>query len=114
MGSFQLLFRLFKDQCTSVDDLENKGKKFITAKPNHEVPSDSLQNPYDEDSAYNGHKGQGYQVPVMETYSVNTDKNSCLSSLTSKLSLQINTMQTCYCLLCKTSYPAGRCAASND
>ena len=74
MNSFQLLSRLFKDQCTSVDDLENKGKKIITAKPNHEVPSDSLQNPSDEDAGYCGHKGQGYQVQVMETYSGDTDE----------------------------------------
>ncbi len=56
MSSFQLLSRLFKDQCTSVDDLENKGKKIVTAKPNNEVPSDSLQNPSDEDAGYSGHK----------------------------------------------------------
>ena len=74
MSSFQLLSRLFKDQCTSVDDLENKGKKIVCAKPNHEVPSDSLQNPSDEDAGYSGHKGQGYQVQVMETYSGNSDK----------------------------------------
>ena len=74
MSSFQLLSRLFKDQCTSVDDLENKGKKIVTAKPNNEVPSDSLQNPSDEDAGYSGHKGQGYQVQVMETYSGGTDK----------------------------------------
>ena len=47
MSSFQLLSGLFKDQCTSVDDLENKGKKIVTAKPNNEVPSNSLQNPSD-------------------------------------------------------------------
>jgi len=74
MSSFQLLSRLFKDQCTSVDDLENKGKKIVTAKPNNEVPSDSLQNPSDEDAGYSGHKGQGYQVQVMETYSGGTGK----------------------------------------
>jgi hypothetical protein len=73
MSSFQLLTRLFKDQCTSEDDLENKGKKIITAKPNHEVPSDSLQNPSDEDAGYCGHKGQCSQVQVMETYSGDTD-----------------------------------------
>ena len=67
LSSFQLLSRLFKYQCTSVDDLENKGKKIVTAKPNNEVPSDSLQNPSDKDAGYSRHKGQGYQVQVMET-----------------------------------------------
>jgi hypothetical protein len=62
MSSFQLLSRLFNDQCTSVDDLENKGRKIITAKPNHEVPSDSLQNPSDEDTVFWGNKGQVFQV----------------------------------------------------
>jgi len=74
MSSFQLLSRLFKDQCTSVDDLKNKGEKIITAKPNREIPSDSLQNPSDEDAGFCGHKGRGYQVQVMETYSGDTDK----------------------------------------
>jgi hypothetical protein len=74
MSSFQSLYRLFKDQCTSVGDLKNKGKKIITAKTNHEVPSDSLKNPSDEDVGYSGHKDQSYQVQVMETCSGNTDK----------------------------------------
>ena len=60
MSSFQLLSRLFKEQCTSVDDIDHKGKKIITAKANKDVPSDSLQNPSDEDAGYCGHKGQGY------------------------------------------------------
>jgi hypothetical protein len=33
-----------------------------------DIPSDSLQNPSDTDATYDGHKGQGYQVQVMETY----------------------------------------------
>lgn len=74
MSSFKLLSRLFKDQCTCEDDLANKAKKSITVKPNHEVPSDSLQNPSDEDAGYSGHKGQGYQVQVMETYSEDKDE----------------------------------------
>ena len=74
MSSLQLLSRLFKDQCTSVDDLENNGKKIVTAKPNNEVPSDSLQNPSDKDAGYSRRKGQGYQVQVMETYSGGTGK----------------------------------------
>jgi len=73
MSSFQLLSRLFKEQCTSVDDIDHKGKKIITAKANKDVPSDSLQNPSDEDAGYCGHKGQGYQVQVMETYSGDSD-----------------------------------------
>ena len=33
-----------------------------------QISSDSLQNPSDPDASYSGHKGQGYQVQVMETY----------------------------------------------
>jgi hypothetical protein len=33
-----------------------------------EIPSDSLQNPSDPDASYSGHKGQGYQVQIMETF----------------------------------------------
>ena len=40
----------------------------VAVKPAKEVASDSLQNPSDPDATYDGHKGQGYQVQVMETY----------------------------------------------
>ncbi|MBI9078078.1 MAG: transposase [Desulfatibacillum sp.] len=41
----------------------------VKVKPPKEVPSDSLQNPSDPEAGYSGHKGQGYQAQVMETYS---------------------------------------------
>jgi hypothetical protein len=41
----------------------------VVIKPNKDVPSDSLQNPSDPDAGYCGHKGKGYQMQVMETYS---------------------------------------------
>ncbi|MCK5915895.1 MAG: transposase, partial [Deltaproteobacteria bacterium] len=41
----------------------------VTIKPSKDVSSDSLQNPSDPDAGYCGHKGKGYQVQVMETYS---------------------------------------------
>ena len=69
MASYKLLVRLFKDQCTSEDGTENNGETIVTAKPNKEVASDSLQNPSDPDAGYSGHKGKGYQAQVMETYS---------------------------------------------
>ena len=40
----------------------------VAVKPAKEVSSDSLQNPSDPDATYDGHKGQGYQVQVMEIY----------------------------------------------
>jgi hypothetical protein len=67
MTSYQLLVRLFYEQC--VVDGGDGGGPMVGVKPNKEVPSDSLQNPSDPDAGYCGHKGKGYQVQVMETYS---------------------------------------------
>ena len=61
LSSYRLLKRLLKEQCRVVD------KKVEIKKPK-EVPSDSLQNPSDPDAAYDGYKGTGYQVQIMETY----------------------------------------------
>jgi len=63
MHSYKLLERVLKEQCNVSDD----GKAVNIRKPK-EIPSDSLQNPSDPDATYSGHKGQGYQVQVMETY----------------------------------------------
>ncbi len=66
MSSYQLLVRLFNEQCV----LEKiAAATQVIIKSNKEVPSDSLQNPSDPDAGYCGHKGKGFQVQVMETYS---------------------------------------------
>ncbi len=80
MTSYQLLLRLLKEQCIVEDDISNKGKK-VSVKPNKEIASDSLQNPSDPDAGYDGHKGQGYQVQIMETYSPDPE-NKQLSLIT--------------------------------
>jgi hypothetical protein len=67
MASYKLLVRLFGEQCI-LEKTEDDTTQ-VVIKPNKEVPSDSLQNPSDPDAGYCGHKGQGYQVQVMETYS---------------------------------------------
>jgi hypothetical protein len=65
MHSYKLLERVLKEQCTvNVSDNKNPAE----VKRPKEIPSDSLQNPSDPDATYSGHKGQGYQVQVMETY----------------------------------------------
>ena len=46
----------------------DSGPEEITVKPTREISSKSLQNPADPEAGYSGHKGQGYQVQVMETY----------------------------------------------
>ncbi len=66
MSSYQLLVRLFGEQC--VLEQTDAGPQ-VLIKPNKDVPSDSLQNPSDPDAGYCGHKGKGFQVQVMETYS---------------------------------------------
>jgi hypothetical protein len=66
MDSYKQLARMFTEQCV----LEKSDTATtVVIKPNKEVPSDSLQNPSDPDAGYCGHKGQGYQMQVMETYS---------------------------------------------
>jgi len=77
MSSFKLLVRLFKEQCM-IDDNDGSSEKKAVAKPNKEVPSDSLQNPSDPDAGYSSHKGQGYQVQVVENYSEGGDKQLSL------------------------------------
>ncbi|MBW1703421.1 MAG: transposase, partial [Deltaproteobacteria bacterium] len=63
MHSYKLLERILKEQCNvNVSD----DKYPVKVKKPKEIPSDSLQNPSDPDATYSGHKGQGYQVQVME------------------------------------------------
>jgi len=71
MTSYRLLCRCLSEQCV-VEDAGAEGEK-VRVKPNAEVASDSLQNPSDPDATYSGHKGQGYQAQIMETYSPSTD-----------------------------------------
>jgi hypothetical protein len=73
MHSYKLLERVLQEQCTVSDD----GTQVHVKQPN-EIPSDSLQNPSDPDATYSGHKGQGYQIQVMESYGTDEetrDKN---------------------------------------
>jgi len=62
MSSYKMLCRIVKEQC----DVQSDGT--IELKAPKEISSDSLQNPSDPDATYSGHKGQGYQVQIMETY----------------------------------------------
>ena len=65
MRSYKLLERVLREQCNvNVSD----DKDPVKVKKPKDIPSDSLQNPSDPDATYSGHKGQGYQVQVMETY----------------------------------------------
>ena len=64
MYSYQLLQRVLQEHCHLTNDKDNP----IELKNSKEIPSNSLQNPSDPDATYSGHKGQGYQVQVMETF----------------------------------------------
>lgn len=60
--SYGLMKRVFEEHCQLDSD------QVVSVVANKDVPSDSLQNPSDVDASYDGHKGQGYQVQVMETH----------------------------------------------
>ena len=75
MSSYHLLLRVLEEQCTITAQADEKPGK-VSVKPPKEIPSDSLQNPSDPDATYDGHKGQGYQVQVMETYSRQKDEKT--------------------------------------
>lgn len=68
MTTYKLLKRVLQEQCVLKEGGDGSQVE-ISVKPAKEIPSDSLQNPSDPDATYDGHKGQGYQVQVMETYS---------------------------------------------
>lgn len=72
MTSFQLLLRVLHEQCKVT---ENDAGEPVEVEPRacKDVPADSLQNPSDPDAGYDSHKGQGFQVQVMETYSDEED-----------------------------------------
>jgi hypothetical protein len=66
MYSYATMVRVLKEHCEIKQ--EQGAPAQISVKASREIPSDSLQNPSDPDATYDGHKGQGYQVQVMETY----------------------------------------------
>ncbi|MCP3942922.1 MAG: hypothetical protein GY710_15740, partial [Desulfobacteraceae bacterium] len=76
MKSFALLKRVLDEQCELAP--QNKlGKTRVTAEPkaSKKIASYSLQNPSDPDAGYDSHKGKGYQVQVMETWSDDKSDN---------------------------------------
>ena len=81
MSSFKLLVQLFKEQCLVADDKTGSAEPKAVARPNKDVPSDSQQNPFDPDAGYSSHKGQGYQVQVVENYTEGDDNQLSLITL---------------------------------
>jgi len=72
MSSYHKLVRLLKEQCIVSTDIDQDHSS-VAIKPCKDIASDSMQNPSDPDAGYDGHKGQGYQSQIMETYSENGD-----------------------------------------
>jgi hypothetical protein len=72
MYSFKMLVRVLHEQCNLTDDADNP----VEVKQPKDIRSDSLQNPSDPDATYSGHKGQGYQVQIMETYSTDDEEDA--------------------------------------
>jgi len=66
LPSYTLLAQVLEEQCDLSEDPAAEEK--VSVKDPSKIPCDSVQNPGDPDSSYNAHRGQGYSVQVMETY----------------------------------------------
>ncbi len=70
MHSYKLMQRVLAEQC-HIDPGSDDSK--VAVKNPREISSDSLQNPSDPDATYDSHKGQGYQLQIMETFNQSKD-----------------------------------------
>ena len=66
MHSYKLMQRVLAEQCM-IEPGDDGNSKVVVKKP-ADIASSSLQNPSDPEATYDGHKGQGYQIQIMETY----------------------------------------------
>lgn len=73
MHSYKLLERVLQEQCTVVESTTDDAAGPVSLKAPREIKQDSLQNPSDTQAGYDAHKGKGYQVQVMETYTEESD-----------------------------------------
>ena len=81
MHSYKLLERVLREQCTVVEAQGDDSCDQVAVRANKEICSDSLQNPSDPDASYDGHKGQGYQAQIMETYTQEEDPEKKAATL---------------------------------
>jgi hypothetical protein len=71
--SYRLLARLLSEQC----EVKREGEETrVDLKAPREIRSDGLQNPSDPDATYDGHKGPGYQVQLVETYREESEEDA--------------------------------------
>ena len=78
MHSYKLMQRVLTEQCNVKSD-DSSAKAVV--KPPKQIACDSLQNPSDADATYSGHKGQGYQVQIMETFTRSEDEEEKAQTL---------------------------------
>ena len=71
MHSYKMLERVLQEQCAVVEATDEPDS--IELKAPRQIKQDTLQNPSDPDAGYSSHKGKGYQVQIMETYTEETD-----------------------------------------
>jgi hypothetical protein len=81
LEEYALLGRVLKEQCEVGSDDNDRGDPPLRLREDKEVSGASLQNPSDPDATYNAHKGQGYRVQIMETYSTDQAVQSPAVSL---------------------------------
>ena len=67
LESYRLLSRVFDEQCEVLPG--GTEPSAVQVKTPAEIPSDTVQNPSDPDASYNAHRGVGYLVQIVETYS---------------------------------------------
>lgn len=65
MGVFGLLQRVLDEQCQVTGEADEAK---VELKDPKDISSGSLQNPSDPDAGFSGHKGEGYQAQLMETF----------------------------------------------
>lgn len=75
LESFQLLQRVFDEQCEVEADSE------IVVKPPNKAGCGNVINPADPDARYNKHRGTGYLVQLMETYVTNDSQGTDASDV---------------------------------
>ena len=77
LEEYALLERLLAEYCeVKGDDGGGDGGRKVTVKDQKDVGGACLQNPSDPDATFNSHKGRGYLMQVMETYTEKADADA--------------------------------------
>jgi len=91
MYSYLPMVRALKEHCEIKE--EESAPAELRVKANRKIFSDCLQNPSDPDATYSGHKGQGYQVQMMERFC--TDEEEEEREKTLKLITHVQVQRAC-------------------